>query len=70
MLKEKRSRSLLKTLTWRVLASLDTFLISWFVSGEISIGATIATIEIITKLVIYYLHERAWDKIKWGKSDK
>jgi len=70
MLKEKRSRSLLKTLTWRVLASLDTFLISWFVSGEISIGATIATIEIITKLVIYYLHERAWDKIKWGKHDK
>ena len=49
MLKEKRSRSLLKTLTWRVLASLDTFLISWFVSGEISIGATIATIEIILK---------------------
>jgi len=70
MLKEKRSRSLLKTLTWRVLASLDTFLISWFVSGDISIGATIATIEIITKLVIYYLHERAWDKIKWGKYDK
>ena len=70
MLKEKRSRSLLKTLTWRVLASLDTFLISWFVSGEISIGATIATIEIITKLVIYYLHERAWDKIKWGKYDE
>ena len=70
MLKERRRRSLTKTLTWRVVASLDTFLISWFVSGEASIGITIASLEVITKLVIYYLHERAWDNVKWGKYDK
>lgn len=70
MLKERRRRSLTKTLTWRFVASLDTFLISWFVSGEVSIGVTIASLEVVTKLVIYYFHERAWDKIKWGKYDK
>ena len=70
MLKERRRRSLTKTLTWRVLASLDTFLIYWFVSGEASIGITIASLEVITKLVIYYFHERAWDNVKWGKYDK
>ena len=69
MLTEKRSRSLIKTLTWRIVASIDTFLISWLVSGKVSIGVTIASLEIITKLVIYYFHERAWDKIKWGKYD-
>jgi len=67
---ESRKRSLLKTFSWRVLASIDTFLISWLISGKISIGISIATLEVITKLVIYYFHERAWDKIKWGKYDK
>ncbi len=70
MIKEKRTRSLAKTLSWRILASLDTFLISWLVSGKISIGVTIATIEVITKLALYYFHERAWDKVKWGKFEK
>jgi uncharacterized membrane protein len=70
MIKEKRLRSLVKTLSWRIIASLDTFLISWLVSGKISIGVTIATIEVITKLALYYFHERAWDKVKWGKFEK
>lgn len=70
MITESRKRSLLKTISWRVLASIDTFLISWLISGKISIGISIATLEVITKLIIYYFHERAWDKIKWGKYDK
>jgi len=70
MITESRKRSLFKTISWRVLASIDTFLISWLISGKISIGISIATLEVITKLIIYYFHERAWDKIKWGKYDK
>lgn len=70
MITESRKRSLLKTISWRVLASIDTFLISWLISGKISIGISIATLEVITKLIIYYFHERAWDKIKWGKYEK
>lgn len=70
MITESRKRSLFKTISWRVLASIDTFLISWLISGKISIGISIATLEVITKLIIYYFHERAWDKIKWGKYEK
>lgn len=70
MITESRKRSLFKTISWRVVASIDTFLISWLISGKISIGISIATLEVITKLIIYYFHERAWDKIKWGKYDK
>ncbi len=64
---ENRIRSILKTLSWRILASLDTFLIAWIISGSISVGGWIAGVEIVTKLFLYYLHERMWNKIKWGK---
>ncbi len=70
MTRDIRIRSLLKTITWRILASLDTFLIAWFVSGSISVGGWIATIEVITKIILYYFHERAWNRVKWGQFEK
>ncbi len=70
MTRDIRIRSLIKTITWRILASLDTFLIAWFVSGSISVGGWIATIEVITKIILYYLHERAWNQVKWGQFEK
>jgi len=70
MTRDIRIRSLIKTITWRILASLDTFLIAWFVSGSISVGGWIATIEVITKIILYYFHERAWNRIKWGQFEK
>ena len=51
-----------KTLTWRTLGSLDTFLITGFISCNLSTGIQIAGFEIITKSVIYYIHERLWFK--------
>ena len=59
-MKSKIRRSLVKTLTWRILATTDTFLISWIITGAI------AGIEVITKMALYYAHERGWSKIKWG----
>lgn len=59
-------RSIFKTITWRVIASLDTMLISWYITNSFSIGASIAGIEVITKMVVYYFHERSWSHIKWG----
>ena len=47
-------------------ASIDTFIISFFVTGKISLAGTIAAVEVMTKIVIYYLHERAWAAIPWG----
>ena len=70
MTRDIRIRSLIKTITWRILASLDTFLIAWFVSGSISVGGWIATIEVITKFILYYFHERAWNRVKWGQFEK
>ena len=70
MTRDIRIRSLIKTITWRILASLDTFLIAWFVSGSISVGGWIATIEVITKIILYYFHERAWIRVKWGQFEK
>ena len=64
---EQTKRSLLKTITWRITASLDTFVIAWIITGDWKMGGSIAGIEVITKMFIYYFHERIWNKIKWGK---
>ena len=65
-----RKRSLIKSITWRVVASADTFLIAWFITGKISWASSIASLEIITKTFLYYVHERGWNKIKWGRITK
>ena len=63
----RRSRSFYKALTWRILASLDTFLVSFIITGRFDWATSIAIFEIITKSIIYYLHERIWNKVKWGR---
>ena len=62
-----RKRSLLKSITWRVIASLDTFIIAWFITGKLSWAGSIASLEILTKTFLYYFHERLWARVKWGK---
>lgn len=67
MEKIEKKRHFAKTLTWRIVATSDTFLIAWFITGSIDWAAGIAGIEILTKMILYYLHERAWYKyIKFG----
>ncbi len=63
----KRARSVLKALTWRFTATIDTFIISYLVTGKLSLAGAIISIEVVTKLVVYYLHERAWENITWGR---
>ena len=65
-MRSKIRRSLVKTLTWRILATTDTFLISWLITGRLTWATAIAGIEVLTKMVLYYAHERGWSKIKWG----
>ncbi len=59
-----KRRSLIKTITWRAIASTDTLIIAFFVvtsvTDPIKAAGLIAGIEVINKLVLYYLHERAW----------
>ena len=64
---EKPLRSFVKSISWRIIGTLDTVLISWLVTGTLSIAFTIGSIEMITKMVLYFFHERLWNIIKWGK---
>ena len=54
--------SICKTCTWRIVASLDTFILSWFITGSVTAGASIASLEVLTKMFLYYAHERQWEK--------
>ena len=65
-MKVTKLRSVIKTLTWRTIASLDTFLITWIVTGNPKAGITVSMIEVITKMGLYFVHERTWLKTKWG----
>ena len=60
-------RSLVKAITWRITGTIDTFLISWVITGEPLIASGIALTEIMTKILIYWLHERIWGRITWGR---
>ena len=62
-----RKRHILKTLTWRIIGTLDTMILSWLITGNWKFGVAIGGVELITKMVLYYLHERAWYKFtKYG----
>lgn len=60
-------RSFVKAVSWRFIGSLDTFMLSWLVTGKLKYAVSIATAEAVTKIVLYYLHERAWRLVKWGR---
>ena len=64
---ETVERSIIKTISWRVLATTDTFIISYFITGRFSWAISIAGIEVVTKMGLYHLHERGWQKIRCGK---
>jgi len=55
-------RHILKTISWRIVGTLDTMLLSWIITGSWKLGLTIGGVEVITKMALYYLHERAWYK--------
>jgi uncharacterized membrane protein len=63
-------RSLLKAVSWRLLGSLDTFILSFLVTGRLRYAASIAGGEALTKIVLYYLHERLWRRVAWGRLDE
>ena len=65
---ELKKRTLVKTMTWRVTASLTTFLIAWMLTGDLLIGVSIGSIEAIAKVFLYYYHERIWNNINWAKN--
>ncbi len=63
---ESHSRSLVKAASWRLLGSIDTFLLSWFFTGNPKAAGAIALTEVVTKVLLYYFHERIWSSVHWG----
>jgi uncharacterized membrane protein len=64
-------RHALKTVTWRIVGTLDTFILSWFITGSWKTGLTIGGVEVITKMILYFFHERAWYRYsKFGVKKK
>ena len=63
---EKPYRSVVKTISWRTIGTLDTIIVSYFVTGNLVMAASIGSIEVITKMILYYFHERAWNRLKFG----
>jgi len=66
-MQEKAYRSVVKTISWRTIGTLDTMIISYFITGDLIMAASIGSIEVVTKMILYYFHERAWNKIPLGK---
>ena len=67
-MKDNKSRSIWKSISWRVLASCDTVLISYLITGSFAIAASIGSIEVLTKMILYYFHERAWNRFEFGRN--
>lgn len=65
-----RKRHLLKTVTWRVIGTIDTIFLAWIVSGNPLIGLKVGAMELFTKMLLYYLHERVWYKFNFGIEKK
>ena len=66
VIRESRLRSVLKALSWRVLATLTTIAIAYFIVGDVKVALKIGAVEVVVKMLIYYLHERAWAKVPLG----
>ncbi len=66
-MKEKASRSLAKAVSWRVTGTIDTVVISYLVTGHVKWALSIGFIELFTKITLYFVHERIWDRLPYGR---
>ena len=68
-MKVKKIRSVVKTISWRIVGTIDTMFLGWLITGSPLVGLKIGALELITKFVLYYLHERIWLRSKFGTDD-
>ena len=67
---ETQQRTLAKTMTWRILATMTTALLVYLFTGDFTLALEIGALEVILKLLLYYFHERGWSYIPWGLKQK
>mgnify|MGYP003137847926 FL=1 len=66
MMFASKQRSLLKTISWRIVGTLDTMALGWIITGSPLVGLKIGGLELVTKFILYYFHERLWIRNKYG----
>ena len=64
---DARRRSFAKAVSWRVTGSIDTFVLSYLITGSFKVAGSISIVEVVTKILLFYFHERVWAWIPWGK---
>lgn len=64
---EKHVRSLAKTMSWRIVATSTTILLVFLFTGDLVISASVGSLELLSKIVIYYIHERIWNLSNFGR---
>jgi len=65
--RDSHFRSLVKAVSWRITGSIYTFVLSLIFTGSVKVAGSIAGAEAVTKMILYYLHERAWSVIRWDQ---
>lgn len=63
---DSKKRHIAKTVTWRIVGTLDTMILAWIISGNPVVGLKVGGAEVVTKMILYYFHERGWYKIDYG----
>jgi uncharacterized membrane protein len=64
---EKAVRSLGKVVTWRILVTITNFVGGWLASGSWMVGLGVVSFALVVNSILYYFHERAWNRVDWGK---
>jgi uncharacterized membrane protein len=67
MATEKHYRSIVKALSWRVTGTIDTMVIAFLITGHVKMAVSIGLVEVVTKVCLYYAHERVWNRISFGR---
>lgn len=67
---DRHIRSVTKAVSWRITASLITVLLVFLITGKINLALSVGILDVIIKIIAFYVHERIWNKIRWGKDKK
>ena len=67
---ETTRRSLVKTISWRLIGSSAVLLISFLLTGDVALAGSIAIIQLVINTLLYFIHERIWNKVQWGINKK
>lgn len=65
---DKPYRSVVKAFSWRLTGTADTIIVSFIITGTLKVALSIGAVEVFTKMVLYFFHERIWNKISFGRA--